>query len=80
MAVHPLPRGCASGAPSIETCPRCGASFACGVASGHCWCAQLPPLAALPAHAQTSCLCPACLRELTLRDRGDAAAQDRSRR
>ncbi|MCC6172284.1 MAG: cysteine-rich CWC family protein [Gammaproteobacteria bacterium] len=52
-----------------QGCARCGASFACGMSTGRCWCAQLPPLPALPVHVQPSCLCPACLRELTLRAR-----------
>ncbi len=46
-------------------CPRCGASFACGVDDRECWCARLPPLAAAPAGAGAACLCPACLGELT---------------
>ncbi|MCO5106978.1 MAG: cysteine-rich CWC family protein [Burkholderiaceae bacterium] len=47
-----------------DACPRCGALFACGVASGRCWCSELPPLAPLPDGLPPSCLCPACLREL----------------
>ncbi|MFO1301510.1 MAG: cysteine-rich CWC family protein [Burkholderiaceae bacterium] len=67
-------------APPTQRCPRCGASFACGIASERCWCAQLPPLPALPVHAQPSCLCPACLRELTLRERPADREQDGPRR
>ncbi|MBN9429431.1 MAG: cysteine-rich CWC family protein [Burkholderiales bacterium] len=53
-----------------ERCPRCGSAFACGMNTGNCWCAQLPPLAqAAGAAAElvrlpASCLCPACLRAL----------------
>jgi hypothetical protein len=50
-----------------DTCPRCGAAFACGIGTGSCWCAQLPPLAALPEDLPAACLCPACLRELSAR-------------
>jgi hypothetical protein len=48
-------------------CPRCGAAFGCGVATGGCWCAapkldaeRLTQLAA----EFDGCLCPDCLREL----------------
>ena len=47
-----------------DACPRCGARFACGMASGRCWCAELPPLTPLPDGLPPACLCPACLREL----------------
>lgn len=50
-----------------DSCPRCGARFACGIDSGRCWCAGLPALAALPDDLPPACLCPACLRELSQR-------------
>jgi nicotinate-nucleotide--dimethylbenzimidazole phosphoribosyltransferase len=45
-------------------CPRCGGPFDCGIASGACWCAQLPALLERPAGLPAACLCPACLRAL----------------
>jgi ribosomal protein L34E len=54
-------------APKADRCPRCDASFGCGIATGSCWCAEV----ALTdedrgrlAGAYDGCLCPACLREL----------------
>ena len=48
------------------SCPRCGAAFVCGMATGEarCWCAELPPaLPPLP-DAASGCYCPTCLREI----------------
>lgn len=44
-------------------CPRCGAGFTCGMQAGlpECWCASLPPLAAIP-DSKLGCYCPDCLR------------------
>jgi hypothetical protein len=49
-----------------SSCPRCGIRFRCGMVGGDdaCWCADLPPLTALPvpsAGSGASCFCPACL-------------------
>lgn len=46
-------------------CPRCGASFACGMQTGQepCWCSELPVLD-IPEDPQAGCYCPACLRQL----------------
>ncbi|RPH60759.1 MAG: hypothetical protein EHM83_13980 [Burkholderiales bacterium] len=54
----------AAATPSPDTCPRCGARFACGIDTGRCWCASLPALAALPPDLPAACLCPACLDAL----------------
>ena len=62
-------------AAGTDRCPRCGGSFGCGIATGGCWCAQVPldaeRLAQLAA-GYDGCLCPACLHELagTLKARG----------
>jgi hypothetical protein len=51
--------------PSV--CPRCGKSFHCGK-SGKCWCYEVYlPLNILEEIEEKydSCLCPACLRELS---------------
>ncbi|HMM53575.1 MAG TPA: cysteine-rich CWC family protein [Candidatus Desulfobacillus sp.] len=47
------------------TCPGCAGRFACGMQSGSspCWCAGLPPLAALPSRDK-GCFCPACLKAM----------------
>ncbi len=58
---------------STDSCPRCGARFACGMATGRCWCAALPLLAPLPAGLPPACLCPACLKELSMRQAPDQA-------
>ena len=54
--------------PATDRCPRCGAAFGCGVATGGCGCAEvtLTPecQAELAAAGFEGCLCPACLREL----------------
>ena len=48
-------------APRELTC-ACGRRFACGVASGRCWCFDLPRTQTVPAAAGVAtCLCPACL-------------------
>ncbi|MFA6312377.1 MAG: cysteine-rich CWC family protein [Sterolibacterium sp.] len=51
--------------PSTNTCPRCGAIFACGMQTGQepCWCAELPVLK-VKADQASSCYCPACLKQL----------------
>ncbi|MBL8118842.1 MAG: cysteine-rich CWC family protein [Anaerolineae bacterium] len=51
--------------PPQKTCPRCGASFTCGVAAAqsHCWCFDLPNVHPLQSNEYTGCLCPSCLRE-----------------
>ncbi len=45
-------------------CPGCGKAFTCGMAAGwvRCWCAEQPPLQALPDSGK-GCYCPDCLRE-----------------
>ncbi len=53
--------------PATDRCPRCDASFGCGVWSGDCWCSQLElsrELQTQLAADYDGCLCPACLREL----------------
>lgn len=47
---------------TANRCSACGAAFACGHALGEsrCWCAELPRI--LPLEAESSCLCPACLK------------------
>ncbi len=50
-----------------DRCPRCDATFGCGVATGSCWCAAAtlsPERLAQLAAGYEGCLCPACLREL----------------
>lgn len=46
-----------------NVCPRCGVGFTCGMQAGlpECWCASLPPLAAIP-DSKLGCYCPDCLR------------------
>jgi hypothetical protein len=49
-----------------RTCPRCGASFTCGIAAGeaHCWCFDLPNVIWIDDEkVNEGCLCPACLRD-----------------
>ena len=61
--------------PKTDRCPRCDATFGCGIAGGSCWCAQVtltPERQAQLATDYAGCLCPACLRELD--DTGDATA------
>jgi prepilin-type N-terminal cleavage/methylation domain-containing protein/prepilin-type processing-associated H-X9-DG protein len=48
--------------PEQKTCPRCGAQFFC-CAPQPCWCAELPPLAAVD--HESDCLCRKCLTEAT---------------
>ncbi len=56
-------------APLPSTCPRCGAAFACGAATGVCDCfaLQVPPTvqADLARRWPGRCLCLDCLRELS---------------
>ena len=50
-----------------ERCPRCDATFGCGIATGGCWCRAVPLTVELRdrlAEQYEGCLCPACLREL----------------
>lgn len=44
-------------------CPRCGEGFTCGMQAGlsECWCASLPPVAAIP-DGRLGCYCPDCLK------------------
>ncbi|MCX7175555.1 MAG: cysteine-rich CWC family protein [Proteobacteria bacterium] len=51
--------------PSPNTCPRCGATFACGMQTGSepCWCTELPALH-LSRDQVSACYCPACLKQL----------------
>ncbi|TBR13881.1 cysteine-rich CWC family protein [Rugosibacter aromaticivorans] len=50
---------------SPSRCPRCAASFTCGVVAGRdtCWCAELPPLTLSKTSAAT-CYCPECFQAL----------------
>ena len=45
-----------------KTCPRCQASFECGLKEGHeaCWCFECPHVMLVVEEAD--CLCPNCLR------------------
>ena len=43
-------------------CARCGTSFECGANAGACWCMNESYRLPMPDAADTSCLCPACLR------------------
>ncbi|NMG70057.1 hypothetical protein DNK49_01505 [Azoarcus communis] len=62
-----MANGNAASASPVEgdTCPRCGASFSCGMRAGDkvCWCAAYPPAFAVP-DAGAGCFCPTCLAEL----------------
>ena len=51
---------------ALSHCPRCAASFTCGVVAGRdsCWCAALPPLMPSQTSAAASCYCPECFRKL----------------
>ena len=51
---------------TTNVCPRCGASFTCGMRAGEaeCWCAALPAAFAVPAEGTGECYCPRCLAEL----------------
>jgi hypothetical protein len=53
-----------SAVPGQCACPRCGASFTCGLATGEsrCWCFDLPNLIPLSTIGPEGCLCPVCLR------------------
>jgi 4'-phosphopantetheinyl transferase len=53
-------------------CPRCSASFECGLETGACWCMALPKLE--PRSPLTCCLCPDCLQRLTTAAEGAAWA------
>jgi hypothetical protein len=51
-----------------DRCPRCDATFGCGIATGGCWCVQVALTVdeqARLAAAYDGCLCPGCLRELS---------------
>ena len=43
-------------------CARCGTLFECGASAGACWCMDEAYRLPMPAAADTTCLCPACLR------------------
>jgi hypothetical protein len=48
-------------APVNVTC-SCGRAFACGAATGHCWCFDQPNRLPVPTAAVgAGCLCPDCL-------------------
>ena len=53
---------------NTSVCPRCGASFVCGMQSGQepCWCAALPSVMPLDRNATSTgtCYCSECLKEL----------------
>ena len=56
-----------SAPPGTDRCPRCDAAFACAIASGRCWCAEIELSAERQAELAVTydgCLCPTCLREL----------------
>ena len=49
----------------MSVCSLCGAPFSCAPADGvdgPCWCAELPPVMAVPALGADTCWCPACLK------------------
>lgn len=51
-----------------DSCPRCGGGFHCGAQDAHCDCFELrlsPALRERLAAQYSSCLCLACLRELS---------------
>ncbi|ENO77056.1 cysteine-rich CWC family protein [Thauera mechernichensis] len=74
---------------STNRCPRCAATFTCGMQAGEaaCWCAAFPSAFAVPSVGSVDpalgCYCPRCLAELIDQKRalqGGAAAtpaQDR---
>src|SRR5665213_2411369 len=65
-ANSPRPRlsyGIMTPMPDNRVCPRCGAAFHCGISTGACWCAALPPAAPVPKDEKEGCLCRACLSE-----------------
>jgi len=52
---------------SASRCPRCEASFGCGVDSGSCWCADVVLDGAVRSHLASfydGCLCPDCLKTI----------------
>lgn len=53
-----------------ESCPVCGARFACGAQTSDCWCMRFslaPERRAQLASAYERCLCPNCLWASTTR-------------
>jgi hypothetical protein len=55
--------------PAPATCERCGRAFECGVAEGACWCGAVDVPAgvrAQMAEAYERCVCPQCLRMLSV--------------
>ncbi|MDO8958740.1 MAG: cysteine-rich CWC family protein [Rhodocyclaceae bacterium] len=56
-----------------RNCPRCGATFTCGMEAGQekCWCADLPPLPIDP--VVPGCFCPDCLKLLSAAQPGQAS-------
>jgi hypothetical protein len=54
-------------APGSDRCPRCDATFGCGIGTGSCWCRDVHLTVELRdrlAEQYDGCLCPACLQEL----------------
>ena len=57
---------------NTSVCPRCGAGLRCGNIAGdaQCWCSMLPNIMSVPpapgaVPPAASCLCPACLKQIT---------------
>lgn len=46
---------------NIIECELCGKEFGCEMATGHCWCMDLPPLKIEKPTEQ--CICPDCLKK-----------------
>lgn len=45
-------------------CPRCGATFGCGAATGDCWCFDEAFRLPVPVEDGAGCYCPDCLRAI----------------
>jgi hypothetical protein len=57
-----------------KRCPRCGAVFSCGAATGGtCWCGVLPRLTFVDP-AVPDCLCPDCLKAALAAERSGQAS------
>ncbi|MES2384361.1 MAG: cysteine-rich CWC family protein [Pseudomonadota bacterium] len=74
-----------AGAPANSSCPRCGASFRCGLVGGDsaCWCVKLPHIMPVPSASPSttgapgaSCFCPACLQQITDDRQNTSPARD----
>lgn len=61
MSPDPSPSTTQSG--NIQ-CANCGASFACGVETGDCWCFETSQRVAMPERGNAACLCPKCFDQL----------------